>query len=111
MRIVDIYLSNSWDFFFFKTQLFKTKFFFDPYLEYNSFIDLDIYISILSILARIITVLMSIGIIYIVYKIAKKLFNEHIALLSVFVLSFNPIFNYYSHLENFDIPIKKTKEL
>jgi len=48
------------------------------------------------IFGKILELMFSLGCIYLVYLIGRKVFNEKIALLSAFFVAFNPVFLFYS---------------
>ncbi|HOK02254.1 MAG TPA: glycosyltransferase family 39 protein, partial [Spirochaetota bacterium] len=62
------------------------------------------YTSAIILIGNIVSLFMSIGIVYFTYKIVKEIFDEKKALFSAALLTFNASFNYYSHTANLDVP-------
>lgn len=62
------------------------------------------YTTSIIMVGNSVSLIMSVGVVYLVYRIAKELFNEEAGLFSAALLTFNASFNYYSHTSNVDVP-------
>jgi hypothetical protein len=62
------------------------------------------YASLLTLTDRLVSVFMGLGIIYYMYRCVKELFNERTALFAAFLLSFDAVFNFYSHMAKVEVP-------
>lgn len=70
----------------------------------NALLNIEVYATAMMIIARSVTVLMSVLMVYFVYRAGKELFNETAGIFSALVLTFNISFSFYSHFENVDVP-------
>ncbi len=62
------------------------------------------YTTSIILVGNIVTLFMSIGVVYMIYLLAREIFNEKTGLFAAALLTFNVSFNYYSHTGNLDVP-------
>ena len=62
------------------------------------------YASVLTFTDRLVSAAMGLGIIYWMYRSVKELFNERTALITAFLLSFDAVLNFYSHMAKVEVP-------
>ena len=74
------------------------------FLKFITLIRSPDYASYLILIDRLVSVFMGLGIVYYMYRSAKELFNERAGLITAGILSFNAVFNFFSHVAKVEVP-------
>ena len=64
----------------------------------------DQYATALILTDRLVSVFMGVGTVYGMYRCARLLFNERVAVFTALLLSFNGVLNFYSHVAKVEVP-------
>ncbi len=70
----------------------------------QSLVNIRVFSTIFILIGNVVSVLMSLGIVYLVYRCCRELFDRRSGLIATLILTCNPAFNYYSHFANLEIP-------
>ncbi len=62
------------------------------------------YASWLTLTDRLVSAAMGLGIIYWMYRAVRELFTERAGLIAAFLLSFDAVLNFYSHMAKVEVP-------
>ncbi|HOO73434.1 MAG TPA: glycosyltransferase family 39 protein [Spirochaetota bacterium] len=74
------------------------------FLKFVTLIRSPDYATFLILIDRLVSVFMGLGIVYYLYRSAKELFNERAGLITAGILSFNAVFNFFSHVAKVEVP-------